>query len=69
MTKIKPEDRTCEMCKFVYRDMEADKDGKFLYHCRYFEKIGLDPINIKFAKQCKLFTPIGYEPGEYDRQS
>jgi hypothetical protein len=65
---IEPEDRNCEMCQFCYRDMEPKKDGKFDFHCRYFEKIGLDPLNTNFAKQCKLFSPVGYEPGEYDRQ-
>jgi hypothetical protein len=43
--------------------MELDAEGKFKYHCHYFEKLGIDPIKIEFAKKCRLFTKVGEEIG------
>ena len=48
---------TCESCINSYRDMEPEANGKYKWHCKMIEKIGLDPINIEFANKCRSYCP------------
>ena len=37
--------------------MEPEANGKYKWHCKMIEKIGLDPINIEFANKCRSYCP------------